>query len=458
MEKYKNIGIVGFGREGKAVYEYFKDTVASFNIFDMKSIDESGLNMQNINIYTGNDYKYKILENIDNLDVIFRGPGTPLWDIEDKIPQEKLQTVSNYFFQYCKANDIKIIGVTGTKGKGTTATLIYEILKADRRDAYLLGNIGEPALETIPKLKNDTIVVYEMSSFQLYDIKSSPDIAVCLLITEDHLDWHKDINQYREAKNNIFRFQKENDKAVYYADNIYSRKFGLNSPAKNKISYGKSFNNTVNIIDDYFTYNGHKIINKNYVKLPGKHNEQNILAAIGATYDIVRTDSIIEVLRSFSGLPYHIENIGTFNDITFFNDSFSVNPTSTIVAIESMTGPTTLIVGGVDRNIDVNPLIQSFESNKIEKIIIYGAIANRLFSEIRAKSIQAKIIKVIKSCNLTNEEYFKAVFNSALSVTDKGHNILFSPSAASFDMFTNYIKRGEDFNKLFTNLKSSIKY
>ncbi len=457
MEKYKNIGIIGFGREGKAVYEYFKNTATSFSIFDIKPINEIDLSRNEIQTYTGNDYKNKIIENINRLDVIFRGPGTPLWDIENEIPQEKLQTVTNYFFQYCKNNNIKIIGITGTKGKGTTATLIYEILKTDGRDTYLLGNIGKPALEIIPNLKNDTIVIYEMSSFQLYDIKSSPDIAVCLLITEDHLDWHKDIKQYREAKNNIFKFQKENDKAVYYEDNIYSRKFALKSPSKNKISYGKSFNNTVNIIDDYFTYNGHKIIYKSDIKLLGKHNEQNILAAIGATYDIVRTDSIIEVLRSFSGLPYHIENIGIVNGITFYNDSFSVNPTSTIVAIESMIEPTTLIVGGVDRNIALDQLIQSFENNKIEIIIIYGPIADRLYSEIQTKSIKKKIIRVIKDHNYTNEQYFKVVFDAALLATGTGHNILFSPSAASFDMFTNYIKRGEDFNKLFTNLKNNIK-
>lgn len=425
------IGIVGFGREGKMALEYWGQTASEIFVYDK----DATIKLPSLCIpKLGSGYKDMLIEDSVNLDLIVRSPGIPLWDIVDKI-QAPISTITREFFDLCPC---PIIGITGTKGKGTTATLIYEILKNDSKDVRLVGNIGTPALSVLQQLTKDSIVVYELSSFQLFDLDKSPQTAICLLVTEDHLDWHRDLQQYQEAKGNIFKYQNPEDKAVWFTDNTVSATLSDSSKAEKRIPYGTK--GVVQVSDDgFYTYNNEKICPTHTAKLPGKHNEQNICAAIAATWDIASKESIVEIIQTFAGLPFHIETIATHNGITFINDSFATNPTATEVAIESMEKDTTLILGGEDRGLHLEPFAKSIkESQHIKNIICFGQEGSRIRETLNQHGIESTYI----------QSSFEDVFTQALKITKEGGVILFSPGAPSFDMFKNYTERGLAFNAL----------
>jgi UDP-N-acetylmuramoylalanine--D-glutamate ligase len=225
------IGIVGFGREGNTALEYWGKKATAVFVYDK---DESIALPPTCTRRFGTHYKDYLIEDSSQLDLIIRSPGIPLWDIQEQL-LAPVTTITKEFFDLCPC---PIIGITGTKGKGTTATLIYEILKNDGKDVYLVGNIGTPALSILPQLTKDSFVVYELSSFQLFDLHKSPQIAVCLLVTEDHLDWHKDLQQYRESKGNIFKYQNASNRAVWFTDNAVSVALSNLSGAEQRIPYG----------------------------------------------------------------------------------------------------------------------------------------------------------------------------------------------------------------------------
>ena len=425
------IGIVGFGREGKMALEYWGNQAAEISVYDQnESLEVPTTCTKRL----GSNWKDLLLADSPALDLIVRSPGVPLWDIED-IVQGKVTTVTKEFFELCPC---PIIGITGTKGKGTTATLIYEILKTDGKDVHLVGNIGTPSLSILPKLTPQSIVVYELSSFQLFDLHKSPQIAICLLVTEDHLDWHKDIQQYQASKGNIFKYQKEEDAAIWFQDNEVSTQLSALSIAKNKIPYGTNALVRVNE-NDFFTYNNEEICAAKDALLPGKHNEQNICAAIAATWGLVDKKSIVQAIKTFKGLPFHIETIATHNGITFVNDSFATNPTATDVAIESMIAPTTLLIGGVDIGLHLEPYDKSIKnSSVIRDVIVYGEERDRI----------SKLFSLHNIPHVVITGNFEDVFRAAIQKTKTGETILFSPGAPSFDMFKDYQDRGLAFNAL----------
>lgn len=424
------IGIVGFGREGKMALEYWGQKADEFFVYDK---DESISLPATCTPRLGASYKDFLISDSKNLDLIVRSPGIPLWDIEGRL-QTQITTITKEFFDLCPC---PIIGITGTKGKGTTATLIYEILKKDGKDVYLVGNIGTPALSVLPNLTINSYVVYELSSFQLFDLHKSPHIAVCLLVTEDHLDWHKDLGQYQNAKGSIFRYQKPEDTAIWYTDNEVSTDLHLLSKAEKKIPYGDY--GVVTVKNNQFVYGDEIICETNIAKLPGKHNEQNICAAIAATWNIVNKNSIIETIQTFAGLPFHIETIATHKGITFINDSFATNPTATEVAIASMQEDTTLIIGGVDRGLHLEPFAQAIQKSPyIKNVLCFGQEGIRIQETLSKHNISSQYI----------DGPLSQVFKQAIQTTKEGQTILFSPGAPSFDMFKDYIERGNAFNTL----------
>lgn len=425
------IGIVGFGREGKVALEYWGKHASKVFVYDK---DTSILLPAQCFGRLGQEYKKHILEDAPSLDLIVRSPGISLWEIEEKIPTP-ITTITREFFDQCPC---PIIGITGTKGKGTTATLIYEILKADGKDVHLVGNIGTPALSVLPNLNKDSIVVYELSSFQLFDLHKSPHVAVCLLVTEDHLDWHKDLAQYHRSKGNIFAHQVKDDTAIWFTENQTSASLSMLSSAQTKIPYGA--NGTVYVSPEgFFCYKDEVICAANTARLPGVHNQENICAAIAATWGMVKKESILKVVKAFPGLPFHIETIATHNDITFINDSFATNPTATEVAILSMEQPTTLLIGGVDRGLHLEPFVYAIQkSSHIKNIICFGEEGPRIKEMLEKHDLTS----VQVSGPLTE------VFDTAIRLTEKDEVVLFSPGAPSFDMFANYTERGNAFNEL----------
>ncbi len=422
------IAILGFGLEGESAYRYWNSQENELTIHDNDSNKQIPSGVASV---LGKD----AFNNLDSFgyELLVRSPGLRLDTNHIDTP---ITTPTNEFMGKCPA---PVIGVTGTKGKGTTATLISKILSSVGLRVHLLGNIGTPALDVLSDITATDIVVYELSSFQLYDIEVSPHIAVCLMVTDDHLDWHKGLDEYRSSKGKIFKFQKPSDIAVSYADNDTSVNLAKLSGATTKYSYGTS--GDVSIIGDSITVFGEPVVKISEIALLGAHNIQNISAAILAcwpyTQDLV---AIKKVLTSFKGLPYHIELVSEKNGIKYYNDSFSTNPTSAIAAINCFKTPQVLYFGGYDKKADFSELAHEVKQHNIRKVITYGQTGQH-------------IADTFKSSGVENVEYvpgdnFIGIINSGLESAQPGDVVVFSPACASWGMFSDYKDRGEQFNNI----------
>ena len=292
------------------------------------------------------------IEDLNGFDFVFRSPGfhpnNPALEKARKGGIE-ITSATKVFFDLCPC---PIVGVTGTKGKGTTSTLIYEMLKSQGFDAYLGGNIGTPPLEFLPKLTKDSKVVLELSSFQLMDLEKSPHVAVMLMTTSEHLDYHKDVYEYVNAKRNIFRFQKESDFAVVNKDYPASNESDIESIGKvYRVSREQGVDQGCFVRGESIVLKMNDeeevILSTKDIALPGKHNLENVCASIVAALCTgCSMKSIIPVLKKFQGLPHRIEFIRLVKGVKYYNDSFSTTPETAIAAIEAFEEPKILILGG----------------------------------------------------------------------------------------------------------------
>ena len=423
----KNVAVLGLGIEGRDAINYLLKNGAVVTLLDKKEEDEldfSGINKNKIKLVTGKNY----LENLNKYDYVVRSPGVYRYLPEIKMAEKegvKITSAIKIFFEDCLG---KIIGVTGTKGKGTTSSLIYEILKADKRDVYLSGNIGKPYLELLPKISKDSWIVMEMSSFQLIDLDISPYIAVVLNITLDHMDWHKNRKEYVEAKRNIVSHQKSNDFAVINFD--YDTPKSFVSSVKGKlVEFSKS------TLESKF---------ENDLLLRGVHNLENIAAAVAVGQILkIDEDMIAGAVKSFRGLEHRLELVDTINGVTFYNDSFATGPQPTIAAINSFTEPETVILGGSDKGLNYGELRSEIKSREnVKNIILIGEIGEKIGGGIKNKNV----------VNLGKTSMIKIV-RKALEITPKGGVVILSPAAASFDMFKNYKERGLLFKKAVEDVK-----
>jgi len=348
----------------------------------------------------------------------------------------------------------KTIGVTGTKGKSTTSSLIKHILSSYYSDVLLVGNIGIPPFDLIDQIKPRSWIVYELSSHQLEYISFSPFIAVLLNFYEEHLDHHENYSNYKFAKFNITKFQKENDWFIMNGDNealvgLYSNsklKRKLLTFSKEKESNAGAFLNHLGEIiyryqDKISTYNFNE---REY--LPGDHNLMNIMAAICACKILEVPDNLINAsINEFKGLRHRLEFIGEFKGIKFYNDSISTIPQATIQAVLSLKKVDTLILGGKDRGIDYKPLIDFLPASGVRNLIFIGEAGQRILEGLKNISQE------------TNQKWFVIKSYDELAdiirtTTRKGFICLLSPAAASYDLFRNFEERGEVFKKIAENL------
>ena len=353
-----------------------------------------------------------------------------------------------------------IPAVTGTKGKGTTSSFITSILRSSGKKVHLVGNIGVPALSVLPDIRPEDFVVYEMSSFQLWDIKYSPHIAVVLMIEPDHLDVHTDFEDYLKAKSNIRRWQNLNDICIYHPSNPFSQKIASVTLAtidqttkgdylNNIHRYGIKDDGLVYIKDDFFYTNDRKICPISCVKLPGKHNLENACAAMSAVLELkldISDNQFAEGLRSFTGLPHRLKYVSEINDVKFYDDSISTTPGSAIAAIKSFTSPKVLILGGSYKGGDFTDLVKEIKKSNIRQIILMGDEANRIEQFLKDAGI-------VKYVNLERCSMFEIV-SKAASAASPGDVVILSPACASFGMFKNYQDRGKKFINAVDLLKS----
>lgn len=389
----KSCLILGYGIEGKATHRYLKKKFPKIKIgIADRSLDKNYLKMQ------------------ENYDIAVKTPGIP-----KKHLKIQYTTASNIFFSEVKGRN-KIIGITGTKGKSTTSSLIYEILKKGGKKVRLLGNIGEPMLGALLKpIKKDEIFVLELSSYQLDDIEFSPDIAVVLNLFPDHIPYHGSVDEYYNAKRNIVRFQKKGDIFVFNP-----KVPELKTWAK------KSISKSVPFLD--------KLILKNSeVGLLGPHNRENIKAALTVAGLFGIPDiKIKQALREFKNLPHRLDFVGEFKGIKFYDDAASTTPESTIMAIKSIPKIGTIFLGGEDRGYDFSGLEKEIRRRKIKNIVLFPESGRR-------------VIKSKKGLNILETSKMEQAVRFAYKNTKKGEACLLSTASPSFSLWKDYIEKGEQF-------------
>ena len=428
----KKIAILGFGREGQALLTYLKkskDYIGS----EITVLDQN----QKIKIPKGvkNILGVNYLKNLNDFEIVFRAPGIPyeLPAIQAAIKKGVIfSSATKLFLEHKKG---LVIGVTGTKGKGTTCTLLCNILKAAKHKVFLAGNIGLPAVSILSKLKDNSITILELSSFQLHDLKTSPEISVVLNIFPDHLDSHNNFEEYFMAKSSISKYQKSNSLIFYDSNNTFATQIANLSPAKK-----------VGVSTQSFT-----LFSQKDLLIPGEHNFKNaVMAATIACHLNVPNALILKIVKKFKGLPHRLELIKTFHKIKFYNDSASTNPGTTIAAIKSFQEPIILIMGGKDKLVSFEPLIEVIKSaENLKMIILIGENKDKILAVLNEARVANPKIKIGKSKDL--RQAIQVAYNFATTLTAIPYTlypiILLSPASASFDMFKDYADRGNKFKK-----------
>ena len=443
------IAIIGFNTEGRSTFEFFASQGHDITICDQNSeLDVP----DGVEAVLGDDY----LDNLDRFDLIIRTAGMHprLLLVKNPAIAAKISTHINEFLKASPTQNI--IGVTGTKGKGTTSTLITNMLEAEGKTVRLGGNIGVPPLSFIEELDARSWVVLELSSFQLIDAQSSPHIAVCLMIAPEHLNWHADLEEYITAKEQLFARQGTNDVAIYFHENPTSKRIA-DAGQGQKVPY--YFSPGAEVADGKIVIDGNEICKTSELKLLGQFNWQNVCAAVTAVWyayitapqvaDPVKTlnpegpapapniEAIREVLTSFGGLPFHLELIREKDGIKYYNDSFGTIPEAAIVAIQAFSQPKVVILGGSDKGASYDDLAQAVKDTNVRTALLIGDQAGK---------IQAALEKVGFTDFQPGGANMDEIVSNAQSAAEPGDIVLLSTGCASFDMFQNYKDRGNQFN------------
>ncbi len=403
-----NIAIAGYGIEGKASYEYWDGGEHELTIVDERTGVETPHGAKTI-LGEG------AFRKLQDFDMVVRTASLPPSRIQTN---GKIWSATNEFFAKCPA---QIIGVTGTKGKGTTCSLITSILRAAGKTVHLVGNIGMPALEVLPQIRAEDIAVYELSSFQLWDLKKSPHVAVILPIEPDHLDVHASMEEYVNAKSTIARWQTADDFVIFHAGNDFSHQIAASSLAQ-KIEYPFA-------IDEFISS----------LQIPGAHNVENATAAIAVAriFDI-NNDMIKRGLANFCGLPHRLELIAEHNSVKWYDDSFSSATPATIVAVQAFEQPKILICGGYDRGLDYSDFAQQLSAvSNLKKVLAIGQTGPKIVEALHAAGHE--------NAEFCSEKLMTQIVAKARGYAKPGDVVLLSPGCASFDMFKNFSDRGEQF-------------
>lgn len=454
MDQRSKIAILGFGVEGRAVFEYLRDhghfdlTVCDANVDLNEEMPEG------VSVRLGPDY----LNNLTDFEVVFRSPGIKWLDpgIQNALKNGvEITSSTAYFLDQCPC---PVIGVTGTKGKGTTCTLIYEMLKTSGEKVYLGGNIGTPAISFLDNIKGDDFVVLELSSFQLQDLTKSPKYAVLLNTTADHLDYHADSEEYMMAKESLLSHQHEDSVAVFNKDYEYIKYYlPLVKGNKKFVSVKEKVEDGCFVADGeiFYVENGkkEKIAEVDDVALIGKHNLENVMPAIVIAKELEVSDkNIVKVLKSFKGLPHRLQFVKEVEGVKYYNDSFSTTPETSMAAVDSFDEPTVLIAGGSDKGLDYSEwALKILTKPNLHAVVLIGQTADAMDSELREAEkklgeAEGSPTKILYAKGM--EEAVEKAANESAS----GGVVVMSPASASFDMFKNYKERGLKFMDLAAKL------
>jgi UDP-N-acetylmuramoylalanine--D-glutamate ligase len=419
------IAIAGYGAEGESSYRYF----ASNPEHQITIVDQHQPERQlpdDVTLITGED----AFLNLSGFDLVIRTAGLAPFAIKT---DGKIWSATNEFFEKCP---VPIIGVTGSKGKGTTASLIAGILEAAGKTVWLVGNIGVPALDVLSRIKAGDLVVYELSSFQLWDIERSPQTAVVLFIEQEHLNVHLDMDDYLRAKANITYYQTDDDMVVYNQKNAFSRAIAEHSDAQ-KIAYPSD--EGAHVFDGDFYYGEQLICSVDVLTLVGLHNQENTCAAIDAVWPMTQDIEAVRTgIAGFTGLPHRLQFIREVNGVRYFDDSIATTPGSAIAALRSFAESKVIILGGSAKGSDFSELATELNRHDVQVILI---------------GEEASVIA--RACDEAGFENYEIlplpdatkIVRRAAELAKPGSVVLMSPASASFGLFKNYADRGEQFTR-----------
>ena len=438
--KDKKIAVLGLGVSNRPLVRLllsFGCEVTGCDRTPREKVDAEVLELEEMGcrLSLGDGY----LENVE-AELLFRTPGMhpghpAIAALADK--GAKVTSEMEVFFAVCPC---PIIAITGSDGKTTTTTLVSEMLKAEGKTVWLGGNIGTPLLPLTTQMQPEDMAVVELSSFQLMDMTRSPERAVVTNLSPNHLDVHKDMDEYVEAKKNIFRFQKDTGLLVLNADNAITAGFTGNGTTK---TFSRQGQGDVCLRDGIICRNGTAVLDTKDILLPGVHNIENYMAAIAVVEGLVSDDTIRHVAKTFGGVEHRIELVRIKDGVRFYNDSIASSPSRTIAGLRSFSEKVILIAGGYDKHIPYDVLGPEV-CKHVKKLFLCGATA----PQIRA---------AVENCGIAQPEItdcgdFESAVRAAAAAAERGDVVLMSPASASFDQFKNFMVRGECFKKIIMEL------
>lgn len=451
--KFRKVAIVGLGVSNSPLLGYLYHKKARVTVFDERNIEAISKQMMDKITTYGFEFSLgkKCLEKLKGFDIIFRSPSCLPTRTELQQEENRGAIVTTEIEMLMKMCPCKMIGVTGSDGKTTTTSLIYSILQKSGYHTFLGGNIGMPLFTRLPEMTPEDIVVLELSSFQLMGMEVSPDIAVITNITPNHLNIHKDYEEYIEAKKNIFKYQNENGILILNYDNEITKKCA--NEAKGKVR----FFSRKEKLDNGFIVDGRvikecedkirkHIFNGEEAILRGNHNLENIATAISATKTLVSIDNAIEAIKEFKPVEHRIELVKEIDQVKWYNDSASSSPTRTLSGLNAFDEDIILIAGGYDKNLDYEPLAKPIVK-KVKALLLIGQTSGKIFDVVKGELENQNKDLPIYIC-----ENLEQTIAMAKKLAKPGNVVLFSPASASFDMFKDFADRGNQFKKLVNNI------
>ena len=451
----KKILILGVGKEGESTYlflrKHFPEKKLEIVDKNMNLLTDKPYLLEDINVEVvlGEDY----FRDIDYFDIVLKTPGISLKDFDISKFENKITSQLELLLEFVPCYTI---GITGTKGKSTTSSLIYQMIKEQGKDVMLLGNIGEPIFNDIDDMKKDTILVLELSSHALEFVKKSPNIAILLDIYEEHLDHYSSMEKYIEAKFNVAKFQSKNDIFIYNASNRYIQEFNFDykksdyAIIEEDSELSKTLNlksdNYVLINEDRIYFNKTKLFDsKLNMQLKGKHNENNVLFVLTVAkilnLDMEKAKNTIE---NFKNLEHRMEFVAEINDVKYYNDSIATIPEATINAVDALKNVNTLLVGGKDRGVELDSLYEYLKKSNIENIICLPKTGEYVFNSLKDTN---------KKCYLVKD--MPEAVKLAKEVTKPNTICLLSPAASSYGYFKNFEERGKIYKECVLSTQNS---